>query len=64
MDWSPVRTRWNSIYRKLLVTYVALTALGTSILAIYILWSFYRLFYEVEAGGFGCLEYRAQRECG
>jgi hypothetical protein len=50
MDWSPVRIRWNSIYRKLLVTYVALTALGTSILAIYILWSFYRLCYEVEAG--------------
>jgi signal transduction histidine kinase len=44
MDWSPVRIRWNSIYRKLLVTYVALTALGTSILATYILWSFYGYF--------------------
>lgn len=44
MDWSPVHIRWNSIYRKLLVTYVALTALGTSILATYILWSFYGYF--------------------
>ncbi|AFZ17328.1 ATP-binding protein [Allocoleopsis franciscana] len=46
MDWSPIRIRWNSIYRKLLVTYVALTALGTSILAIYILWSFYGYFMK------------------
>lgn len=44
MDWSPIRLRWNSIYRKLLITYVALTALGTSILATYILWSFYGYF--------------------
>lgn len=40
----PIRFRWNSIYRKLLVTYLALTALGTSILASYILWSFYGYF--------------------
>jgi signal transduction histidine kinase len=46
MSWSPIRIRWNSIYRKLLVTYVALTALGTSILAIYILWSFYGYFMK------------------
>jgi signal transduction histidine kinase len=35
-----IRIRWNSIYRKLFVTYLALTALGTSLLATYILWSF------------------------
>jgi signal transduction histidine kinase len=40
----PIRIRWNSIYRKLFVTYLALTALGTSILAGYILWSFYGYF--------------------
>ena len=39
-----IRIRWNSIYRKLLVTYLALTTLGTSILAGYILWSFYGYF--------------------
>lgn len=36
--------RWNSIYRKLLVTYLALTALGTSLLAGYVLWSFHGYF--------------------
>jgi signal transduction histidine kinase len=46
MGLSPIRIRWNSIYRKLLVTYVALTALGTSILATYILWSFYGYFMK------------------
>ena len=44
MDWLPIRVRWNSIYRKLFVTYLALTALGTSMLAGYILWSFYGYF--------------------
>jgi signal transduction histidine kinase len=44
MGQLPIRFRWNSIYRKLLVTYLALTALGTSILAGYILWSFYGYF--------------------
>jgi signal transduction histidine kinase len=44
MDWLPISIRWNSIYRKLFVTYLALTALGTSILAGYILWSFYGYF--------------------
>ena len=44
MGQLPIRFRWNSIYRKLLVTYLALTALGTSILASYILWSFYGYF--------------------
>ncbi len=43
LTW-PFGLRWNSIYRKLLVTYVALTTLGTSILAAYILWSFYGYF--------------------
>jgi len=42
----PIRIRWNSIYRKLLVTYLALTALGTSILAAYILWSFHAYFMK------------------
>jgi len=40
LQWLPPRLRWNSIYRKLLITYLALTALGTSFLAAYILWSF------------------------
>lgn len=43
-DWLPIHLRWDSIYRKLFVTYLALTALGTSILAGYILWSFYGYF--------------------
>ena len=41
-----IRIRWNSIYRKLLVTYLALTALGTSVLAAYILWSFHVYFMQ------------------
>lgn len=40
----PIRIRWNSIYRKLLVTYLALTALGTSLLASYLLLSFHVYF--------------------
>lgn len=39
-----IRIRWNSIYQKLLVTYLALTALGTSLLAGYVLWSFHGYF--------------------
>ena len=42
-----IRIRWNSIYRKLFVTYLALTALGTSLLAGYILWSFYGYFMSM-----------------
>ena len=42
-----IRIRWNSIYRKLFVTYLALTALGTSLLASYILWSFYGYFMSM-----------------
>ena len=47
MDWLPIRIRWNSIYQKLLVTYVALTVLGTSILAGYIILSFYGYFMSM-----------------
>ncbi|MBD1902845.1 HAMP domain-containing histidine kinase [Trichocoleus sp. DQ-A3] len=43
-SWLAIHIRWNSIYRKLLVTYLALTALGTSILASYILFSFHAYF--------------------
>ncbi|WP_370587940.1 ATP-binding protein [Trichocoleus sp. FACHB-591] len=44
LNWLPTRMRWNSIYRKLFITYLALTALGTSFLAAYILWSFHGYF--------------------
>ena len=47
MGLLPIRLRWNSIYRKLLVTYLALTGLGTSLLASYILWSFYGYFMSM-----------------
>jgi signal transduction histidine kinase len=47
MGWLPIRIRWNSIYQKLLVTYVALTVLGTSILAGYIILSFYGYFMSM-----------------
>ncbi|KAB8330374.1 HAMP domain-containing histidine kinase [Scytonema tolypothrichoides VB-61278] len=36
--------KWNSIHTKLLATYLLLTALGTSLMAGYILWSFYAYF--------------------
>lgn len=39
-----IRIPWNSIYRKLLLTYLALTALGTALLASYLLWSFHAYF--------------------
>lgn len=39
-----IRISWKSIYGKLLVTYLALTALGTSLLACYLLWSFHAYF--------------------
>jgi signal transduction histidine kinase len=44
VGWLPIRLRWNSIYQKLFLTYLALTALGTSVLASYILLSFYGYF--------------------
>ncbi|MBD1927295.1 HAMP domain-containing protein [Trichocoleus sp. FACHB-90] len=45
-----IRIRWNSIYRKLFLTYLALTALGTSILASYILFSFHAYFMRTRQG--------------
>jgi hypothetical protein len=38
--------RLNSIYARLLATYLLLTALGTSLMASYILWSFYTYFMQ------------------
>lgn len=40
------RIRWNSIHAKLLSTYLLLTTLGTSLMAGYILWSFYVYFMQ------------------
>ncbi len=42
-SWIP-RIKFNTIYTKLLATYLMLTALGTSLMAGYILWSFYDYF--------------------
>lgn len=39
-----IRIKWNSIHTKLFTTYLALTALGTSVLASYILLSFHDYF--------------------
>lgn len=41
-----IRIRWNSIYHKLLITYVALIVLGTSLLAGYILLSLQNYFLK------------------
>ncbi|WP_254173503.1 sensor histidine kinase [Planktothrix pseudagardhii] len=41
-----IKLRWNSIHLKLLTTYLVLTALGTSLLAGYILFSFYAYFMQ------------------
>ncbi len=41
-----IRIYWDSIYKKLLTTYVALTVLGTSVLAGYILFSLQNYFLE------------------
>ncbi|MBD2465801.1 sensor histidine kinase [Oscillatoria sp. FACHB-1407] len=38
--------KWNSFHTKLLATYLLLAALGTSLLAGYILWFFYNYFIE------------------
>lgn len=43
MDWLR-RIHFNSIYARLLATYLLLTALGTSFMAGYILWSFHTYF--------------------
>lgn len=41
-----LKLKWNSIHIKLLATYLALTAIGTSVLASYILFSFYAYFMQ------------------
>jgi hypothetical protein len=46
MGWLSVGIKWNSIHTKLLVTYLMLTALGTSLMSGYILWSFYHYFID------------------
>ncbi|WP_026734856.1 sensor histidine kinase [Fischerella sp. PCC 9605] len=45
MGWLP-KIKWNSIHTKLLATYLLLTTLGTSLMAGYILWSFYAYFMK------------------
>jgi len=45
MGWFP-RIRWNSIHGQLLTTYLLLAALGSSLMAGYILWSFHAYFIE------------------
>lgn len=43
--WLP-RVKLNTIHAKLLATYLLLTTLGTSLMASYILWSFYGYFMQ------------------
>ncbi|MBW4542228.1 MAG: cell wall metabolism sensor histidine kinase WalK [Myxacorys chilensis ATA2-1-KO14] len=43
----PIRLKWGSIHAKLLATYIFLVVLGTSLMAGYILWSFYVYFMQV-----------------
>ncbi|MDF0556849.1 sensor histidine kinase [Kamptonema sp. UHCC 0994] len=45
MKWLP-KIKLNSIHSKLLATYLLLTTLGTSLMAGYILWSFYDYFMQ------------------
>lgn len=45
MNWLP-RIERNSIYAKLLTNYLLLVALGTTLMASYILWSFYAYFMQ------------------
>ncbi|MBD2775256.1 sensor histidine kinase [Iningainema tapete] len=45
MNWIP-QIKWNSIHTKLLATYLLLTALGTSFMAGYVLWSFHAYFMK------------------
>ena len=42
----PTRFKWRSIHAKLLATYILLVGLGTSLMAGYILWSFYAYFMQ------------------
>lgn len=46
MGWLPISIKWNSIHTKLLATYLTLSALGTSVLASYILFSFHAYFMK------------------
>ncbi|MBD1936084.1 HAMP domain-containing histidine kinase [Microcoleus sp. FACHB-68] len=43
-----MRIKWNSIHAKLLATYLGLTALGTSLLAGYLLWAFHASFMKTK----------------
>ena len=45
MSW--LHIRWNSIHTKLLTTYLLLITLASSLMAGYILWSFYAYFMKV-----------------
>lgn len=42
----PIRVKWNSFQAKLFVTYLLLIMLGTSVMAGYLLWSFYAYFMQ------------------
>ncbi len=42
----PMHLKWRSIHAKLLATYILLVGLGTSLMAGYILWSFYAYFMQ------------------
>lgn len=44
----PIRIKWNSIHGKLLATYLGVTAMGTSLLAGYLLWSFHAFFLNTK----------------
>ncbi|MBE9179800.1 HAMP domain-containing histidine kinase [Oculatella sp. LEGE 06141] len=46
MRWPFAKIKWNSIHTQLLATYLLLTALGTSLLSAYVLWSFYAYFIQ------------------
>lgn len=46
MAWLPISIKWNSIHTKLLATYLTLSALGSSVLASYILFSFHAYFMK------------------
>lgn len=46
MPWLP-NLQWNSIHTKLLATYLILVTLGSSLMAGYVLWTFYDYFMEI-----------------
>jgi signal transduction histidine kinase len=45
--WRRIGWNWNSIYTKLLMMYLWLILLGTSLMAGYVLWSFYAYFIHL-----------------